>query len=314
MLKNRFDGLRFRVMEQLEKAKGVPLTAREVAQRLHEAEYSDQLFDTVLFRAGNAIHALKGKGQVLQHDARGAGGQLTYVLPQRMAFSLKKDDTPPANPVLKADIAEKIVTTAKKEPEPPKRPIYATGVPEMVVEALDKAEYPLAAPEIMDIIGDPWKGHYVEEDKRMVLAGVIYGLFKERRIRRVSSSKRVPRVQYEYFTNKTKSKVAPPLTTETVPVKAYVEVPPKNKKLIAETRKPKRQTEQAQRQAVIDEQDTSKPLFRPGAKPAKDFTLNIRIAQTMHNAWQSDAQRFGVSLTQFVIDAVEFARGYAGDE
>jgi hypothetical protein len=313
MLKNRFDGLRFRIMEQLEKAKGVPLTAREVAQRLHESEYSDQLFDNVIFRVTNAIHALKGKGSVLQHDARGAGGQLTYVLPQRMAFSLKKDDTPPANPVLKADIAEKIVTTEKKEPGPPKRPIYATGVPEMVVEALDKAEYPLAAPEIMDIIGDPWKGHYTApEDQRMALAAVIYALFKERRIRRVSSSKRVPRVQYEYFTNKTKSKIAPPLVpTETVPVKAYVKVPPKNKKLIAE--KAPAPTPAMER-ARPRSQPTAQPLFRPGVRVTKDTEFKIRLSQQMYDEWQSDAKRFGVPLSQFVIDAVEFARSYAGDE
>ena len=35
MNKNRFDGMRFRVMETLEKAKGVPLTAREVGLRLY---------------------------------------------------------------------------------------------------------------------------------------------------------------------------------------------------------------------------------------------------------------------------------------
>lgn len=287
MNKNRFDGLQFRIMETLEQAKGVPLTAREIADRLHSGEYKDQLLDTVIFRVTTGVHAMVGRGKLTVAEARGVGGQLAYCLPQRMKFPAVNSGEPPANPVLKPEIAEQIKTVEPPEPGRRKRVIHASGVMEAVVDLLDKAPHALAVPEVVEALKHMYPQTY-QRDLTTTFAGHLYELFKRRRIKRVSASGRVPRVQYEYFTPKTGKHVPKPVEKKPLPELRGVVIPEKPARLAA------------------------KPVvFRPVAPPkAADDSIVLLVSQEKFRDINLAAKRFGVPIEEFCMQAIDFAMSY----
>lgn len=296
MNKNRFDGLQFRIMEVLEKAKGVPLTAREIADRLHDGEYRDQLLDTIVFRVTNAVHAMVPKGKLIKAEARGVGGQLTYTLPQRMKFPPPADAPPPANPVLTPEIAERIdVSEPKPEPRDPQHVVYASGISQAIVDFLDKAPAPMVAPQIVEGLKHMYDGSPAEGDidrLRMLFGGIIYTLHKDRKILRNNVTGRGRGIVYEYFTRKT-GKLA---QAKPQPVNADW-VKPKS----APTPTP----------APASKPQADKPiLFRPGVKKVTRKQLNLELPAEKYDQIVAAAGRFDVPIVQFVTDAIDFALSY----
>jgi hypothetical protein len=200
--KNTFDGLQFRILECLEEAKGVPLTALEISTRLHEKEYRHELYDAVVMKVTRAVHAMKDKGKVILSDARDRDGRHTYTLPQRMLFTPKPGDPPPANPVLKPEIAEKIVTIEKPPEKVRKGPPRVQGVAEKVLALIDNAPHPLTTPELAVLAADVWPGG--EAKAKVLLPGLLYDLHNLRKqISKRSVKGRGAGVRFEYFTRKT---------------------------------------------------------------------------------------------------------------
>lgn len=205
---NTFDGLRFRIQEALAEAKGVPLTAREIAARLHDRDYRNELLDTVEYRVTSAVHALKDKGHIVVTDARDKDGRLTYQLPQRMLFP-RRENSPLANPVLSPEIASKITVVEK----PDKKQFafgYAPGILEQIVEVVDTAPYPLTSNEIVDKLRHRYPPDFSDARVKMLFAGSINHLKNQNRLKtRRPQSGRGPGIKYEYYTSKTGDGEAP---------------------------------------------------------------------------------------------------------
>ncbi|MDQ3024401.1 MAG: hypothetical protein M3R04_08480 [bacterium] len=279
-MNNLYDQLQFRIMEELEQAKGVPLTSNEIAQRLHERTFHKELFDTVKWRVTTKCHALKDKGKLLLSDARDHNGHVTYVLPQRMIFP-PANGAPPVNPVLTADVAEKIVAVEKPEPQVPKRP-YTVGLSDAVIKLLDEAKRPLTTKEI---------------DKAARVAGIsgnIGSTLSNLRVRgKDVQVKRVKRsngqLKNVYFTAKTGGALKPV------------------KRSIGDS--------VVYKQAVAKPLETPTPkpsVFRPGrALPVERKQLNLEITVDKYEKITSAAKRFDVPIVQFCLEAIDFALAHS---
>lgn len=201
--KNRYEGLSFRIMETLQEAKSVPLTVEEIANRLHQGEYKDTLKDNLSFQVGMQVRRMRNAGKLEESQARDVKGRVTFTLPQRLMFPKKPDAPAPANPVLKPEVAKQIVTREPEPPKDPKRPIYAPGIQDEIIALLDKAPHPLALREIIEVMGDKYRGTHHKKDISTLFAGHMLNLFKAHKVRRISSTGRVKGTQYEYLTKKT---------------------------------------------------------------------------------------------------------------
>lgn len=279
-MRNKYDQLGFRIMETLEKSKSVPLTAREIAQRLNETTYHGEVFDTVVYKTTAKCHELKDKGKLLLSDARGVNGQLTYMLPRRLMFPPPSNSTP-ANPVLKPEVAERVVTVEPKpEPAAPVRP-YTVGAGDAIVRVIDEAARPLNKREVEKAleakgIKSTSIGSLLKHAKD---AGRIQSQ-KARRGRKVGA-------KLEYFTAKT-GQVSPARATAPAPAKA-----PATREYVATV---------APKEAV----------FRPGrAKPVERRQLNLEIPVDKHDRIVAAAKQFDVPIVQFCLEAIDFALEHA---
>ena len=278
---NTFEGLNFRIMEQLEKARGVPLTGREIAVRLHEGEYRTELLDTVTHRVVRNCHALKDKGKIILSDARGADGALTYQLPTRMLFPAKVGTTP-ANPVLKPEIAAAITPTVPKaKPERPLRPYIA--LQETLIKLLNKSDRPLLAREIVPLVAHLYPANVVVGNR------VDATLSQARIAGKISRRKSTTDGKYEYFTKRTGkgSRDAPVAPTE---YKVAIATPKPIESVIVPA--------QVEYKAA--------PF-----KPVKPVDNNDSVLLVMpREKWlqvQYTAKRFGVNIDEFCVQAIDYA-------
>ncbi len=207
--KNTFEGLQFRIMEALEKAKGVPLTALELSQRLHEGEYRDELFDTVNFKVTRAVHAMKDKGKLILSDARDREGRLTYQLPKRVLFARADADVrPPANPVLSADAAQKIITVPQKFEDDEKQDntyrggnggtIYAGGIMDDIVAFISRSSHPVTTTDLLKEFRSRYPATWTDIKVKTIIAGHMLHLFKK--VKRVQRKPTGSHNQFAYFT------------------------------------------------------------------------------------------------------------------
>lgn len=298
--KNTWDGLQFRIMETLEKAKGVPLTALEISQRLHETEYRHELHDNVTFKVTRAVHAMKETGKIVATDARDREGRFTYVLPQRVIFP-RKETAMPVNPVLRPDMAEKIVTvepkSEKKAPTPRgayRMKVASFGVTNRVKALLDAAPRPLTAPEIEQVATQQ---NWWPDGKNIParIANTLYNLAETKRVFRLPAKGKGQGIKFVYATRKT-GKDDAPLPKKPAEVKAPLpsqawSAPP----AIAE--RVKQTTEPAPKAA----------LFRPVAPTALEDSITLKVTQEKFRAINMASKRFGVSLEDFCIQAIDFA-------
>lgn len=287
--KNSFEGLQFRVLETIEKGKNIPLTAKEIAYRLHQDEYKGELWDTVIYKVTQACHAMKDRGKLVLSDARDKDGKLTYQLPHRMAFP-RPSNTPPANPVLTPDIAEKIVTREPEVAKPKRGPRMTKTVHEQIMELIDKAPYPITAAELVPQVDHIW-GEADVKTRKMRLATTLTAMEKERKIFTQPSTRRVPGTKYEYYTKKT-GKPAPlpsqawqaPDPVKTIPVMTEIAT----KAVVSKPNKP--------------------GLFRPVAPaPTMDDSITIKVTQDYFRKVNGASKKFGVSLEDFCRQAIDFA-------
>lgn len=321
--KNTLDGLRFRIMETLEKQPNrAPLTASEIASRLHTTDYPDVLFDNLNFKVATAVHAMKDKGQIIVCDARDKTGKLTYQLPVRMAFPTR-NDTPPANPVLRPEIAEKIVTVQPKpEPEDDARPVYAVGVGDAIIDVLNKAEHPLTSIDVTERLKHLYKAAPFDEKKlKMTFAGHINGLFKHKRLNRRRVHGYGTKVHYEYYTKRT-GKSPHPLSMRHMKPDASANVPmPDNRPPIAQaTPRPKTvpipappETQiEATAVAAYNESQRS-ALFRPVKHEAKTAEIILRVPVDKHAQIVNMAAQYELTISEFCMQAIDFALSHTED-
>jgi hypothetical protein len=231
--RNSFQGLQFRIMETLEKQPNqAPLTALEIAERLHTTEYRNEMKDNVVYKVTQAVHSMKNTGKIVTADARDREGRLTYQLPSRLKFPVPNSGTP-ANPVLTPEHAAKIKTVepkpekpekiepqkqlvhqvAAKVPAEPEKPTqrtgkthasYVPGIQDKIIALLDEAAHPLTGHDIAmalgHLYGDAYKGDVAR--LKMMFAGHLHNLSKK--VRKIHSRKStVKYAKYEFFTRKT---------------------------------------------------------------------------------------------------------------
>lgn len=287
-----FDDLQFRVLETLQQAKGVPLTAKEIAARVHEARYHRELLDTVVWKVTAKCHALKDQGKLRLSEARGVGGALCYELPQRMMFPAPVDGKP-ANPALPPEIAERIVAAQPKAPPPPPkappppprqakpkqtgRGMYTVGMQQAVLDLIDGAPRPLTLPEVVDQLKHLYPAEIPKEWRSSLFAGHLFNLKRTGRIiARKPLRKRATGGKLEYLTRQTGK--------ETQPVRPSP--PPPEIVHIAEPRT---------------------TLFRPVKQDELMQEVKLRLPADKHLRITAAAEKFGVSVHDFCIQAIDFA-------
>lgn len=300
--RNTFDGLRFRVMETLERTKGVPLTALEITQRLHAGEYRDTLLDTLGFKVTAAVRSMTDKGQLITSDARDKAGRATYQLPQRLAFPPKVEGAP-SNPVLTAAIAEKIVVVDKPAPKAPSRhTTYAPGVSDAVLKFVKTSPTPVIAPEITVALRHLYPPTFSAERVSAILAGTIYGLKAANKIKARRAIKRGTGIKYEYYVRKAQLEAAAPPAP-----------------LLDAMREPAPMTAE-ERSRIVEQPDgsavygvTPRPaLFRPVAPVNVELSL-IKLGYHPNELARVEAAaaRFGVPVEAFCKQAIEFAMAHS---
>jgi hypothetical protein len=290
--KNTFDGLRFRVMETLSAAKGVPLTALEITQRLHAGEFRGTLFDTLGLKVTSALRTMKDKGEVLLADARDKEGRGTYQLPQRMLFPPPTTATP-ANPVLSAAIAEKIVATPPKpKVTPSKHPVYAPGVQDEVLKFIKASPVPVVAPDVTAALKHIYPPEFSTERVSAILAGTIHALKKAGKIKTRRAS-RGRGLKYEYYVSKRQlDAVAPP-----APLLEAINAAPKVVLMPSSAPAPK------------------PALFRPVAPvQLEQVVLKLNYTVTEMARVEAAAAKFGVPVDAFAKQAIDFAMAHADSQ
>lgn len=288
MHRNRLDGLKFRIMETLEQAKGVPLTALEITDRLHAGEYKDVLKDALGLKVTQSMHSMVGKGEVVVTDATDKDGRRTYQLPRRLKFP-PETKLAPANPVLTPEVAKQIQTVEPKE-EPEKKsgkaPVYVPDIGERVIALLNKAEQPLTSKDIIAELGHLYPPQ-VQSKIITIFGGVLLHLHKQRKVLRNSVRGRGKGVLFEYYTRKTKKpQTVLPLAQPAQPAVAHVSVshvPPAPKPA-----------------------NDGALLFRP--KPvAPKAPVSLKLSEHTYKRVEAVALKFDMTIEALCAQAIVFA-------
>lgn len=281
--RNTFEGIRYRVQETLSKQpNNVPLTAREVAQRLQESEYKGELFDTVLHRVTTALHALYNKGAVSKTPHH--GGYSTYNLTVRTTFTPPNGAPPPANPVISPDLATKLIESIKPQPPEPKvHPMRANvveGSQDKVLQFVKGVSKPVTVAEVFGALRDLYT-HMTDLQAKDTFAAHIYNLHKQKRIKRVRVTGRGSGIRYAYYTSRKQLDAV-----EGLPVLEVIAAAPKPAPV------------------------AKAGLFRPVAPvQLEQVEVKLNYTVTEHARVEASAKTFGVSIDAFIKQAVEFAMG-----
>jgi hypothetical protein len=311
--KNTFDGLRFRILETLEKQPGqAPLTALEIAARLHATEYRDQMQDNVNFKVSRAVHSMKELGQIVVADARDKEGRLSYQLPHRLKFP-PKTDKPPVNPALKAEDAEKIrpaveaATAARKAAEPRKvgnQRVVVPGIYDKIVDYLNQSEHPLTTNDLVEALGPLYGGVFDEKHLKMLFAGHMHHLSKVvKRVQRRRVTGYGQSIQYEYYTRRTGKNPHPAAAKNASQVQAEP-VAPVEKLPIADDAR-----------GILKREPIPQPrsagAFRPRSLEERTQGISLSVPIEKHDQIARMAKAFHLSLNEFCIQAIDYALEHA---
>lgn len=291
--RNTFEGIRYRVQETLSKQpNGVPLTAREVAQRLHENEYRGELFDTVLHRVTTALQALYNKGVVNKQPH--TGGYSTYTLTVRTTFTPPPGiaPTPPANPVIPPALAAKVIESLKPAPPKPKapHPLRSNVVPgsqDRVFEFVKASEGPVTVNSIAADLRDLY-AHMNDQQAKAAFTGHLTNLWKKKRIKRTRATGGGKGVRYAYFHHKRQlDAIAAPAPA---PAAKATTLPPPG---------------------PIVRVPAAAPRFRPIAESSELVLLKLAYTEEKLATIDAAAKRFGVTTEAFCQQAIDFAMANA---
>jgi hypothetical protein len=316
MGKHTFDGLQFRILETLQKQPGqVPLTAAEIAERLHATEYRTALKDDVVFKVTRAVHAMKESGKIVVSDSRDSSGRLCYELPHRLKFpkAPEANGQPPVNPVLTPDLAAKIKTVEPKSEKHTHggartkgrpRKLYVTGIVEKILDIVETSPHPLVASDIVEKVRGLYEAAGVTDDER--IKGLVAGnLYHQARVTRRLNMRRVQGygqgIRYEYFTRRTGNEPHP-LALKT-PVAAAKPAP---------VAKPDAQHRAAVIATTATPTATPAPVsptggFRPIKPATNDMELKFRVPAEWNNKLVAAAKQAELTISEFMRQAVDYA-------
>jgi hypothetical protein len=304
--RNSFQGLQFRIMETLEKQPNqAPLTALEIAERLHTTEYRNEMKDNVVYKVTQAVHSMKNTGKIVTADARDREGRLTYQLPSRLKFPVPNSGTP-ANPVLTPEHAAKIKTVepkpekpekiepqkqlvhqvAAKVPAEPEKPTqrtgkthasYVPGIQDKIIALLDEAAHPLT-------------GH----DITMAL-GHLYGAELHPLAHKKDAPARITAAEAAKALKQAAKRSAPAPVEPPAPAPA----PPN----------------QQARGKVVVETKAPAPVSTGGFRPRKELdrteVLTTRVSGTLYDTVQRLASTVGMTVSEFCHQAIQYAVDHA---
>jgi hypothetical protein len=297
-----FQGLQFRIMETLENQPNqAPLTAAEIADILHAGEYRHEMKDNVVFKVTRAVHSMKEQGKIVVTDARDREGRLCYQLPMRTKFP-PANGQPPANPVLTPEIAAKVQTVAPKAGPPRGKapPRYVEGIGNKIVDMLNNAPHPLTTTDFVKGLGHLY-GAMEPKQLSGLFSGNLHHLVKNKRVifrRRVTGYG--TGIAYEYYSRKTGTAPHP-----LAPKKVQRPTPAE----IVEVHRPVEQAPLPS-QAWAPPREAPRPaggLFRPQKPELRDIEVKFRAPAAWNNQLHDAARASGISVTEFIIQAVGFA-------
>jgi hypothetical protein len=316
-----YDGLQFRIMETLEKQPNqAPLTALEIADILHADEYRDELKDNVVFKVSRAVHGMREQGKIVLSEARDKEGRLCYQLPTRVKFPPKVSDKP-ANPVLTPETAAKITPAAPKEradviDDKPTRVFYVSGIQKKVFDLINTAPHPLTSKDITDRLGHLYGDNISPERLTSVFSGHLYHLSQVKRtINRRKVKGYGQGIQFEFFTRRTGSEPHPlSLKGKAPEPKAAPERAPLPSQAWAEPVVTRPQPEKVVVEARVPAKPAANGLFRPVSIKQRTEVISARVPLSKYQRIELMAQKFDVTIAEFIVQAVDYALEHAEAE
>jgi hypothetical protein len=301
-----FQGLQFRIMETLEKQpNGAPLTAQEIASILHGGEYRNQPKDDLIFKVTRATVGMANTGKLLVAEARDKDGRRCYQLPMRMGFPKPPTEQAPANPVLTPEIAAQVKTVTPKEP-PKRAPIMVPGIYDLIVKTIGESPHPLTTADLADKLGHLYQGRYKDKDLRTIFASHTYYLaLKMRKIFRRKVTGYGIGVRYVYYTKKTGGEPHPAELKSGHPVEKVA----KQEKATKTVTPPN----VAHAVKVVEAVNPAKRTtggFRPMRPELNDVDLKFRVPAAWNNRVVAAANASGLSISEFVRQAIDYAMAH----